>query len=165
MVLLHTKAESIAMTPEIQSKLRLLVAQRQLGLARDIDLAKALNAWVDSLPPEAAGVVAFEGATVSGEQLDRMLALIGVGTIPTAEAVWLVACGLATDILDGSVTPYEGAREIWLRLSETVPELSERFSPFVAMASEWEDDPENRLAYEQDIRVAARRLLELSPAD
>jgi hypothetical protein len=36
--------------------------------------------------------------------------------------------------------------------------LADAIRPFVALASEWEDDPANRIEYEADIRIEAERL-------
>jgi len=36
--------------------------------------------------------------------------------------------------------------------------LADALRAFVALASEWEDDPENRMEYENDIRIEAEKL-------
>lgn len=69
--------------------------------------------------------------------------------------VRVVAC--ANEVLQGTRTPYEGARELWL-LSSEVDKLGDALRAFVALASEWEDDPENRIAYENGIRIEAERV-------
>jgi hypothetical protein len=73
------------------------------------------------------------------------------------DAVYGRAVAYATEVLQGARTPYEGARELW-RLSTEVDRLADALRAFVALASEWEDDPENRIAYENDIRIEAERL-------
>ena len=63
----------------------------------------------------------------------------------------------AAQIVDGELDPYEGARRIWCQGWEPLgspPDLT----VFVGLASEWEDDPESREAYESEIIAAAREL-------
>jgi len=56
------------------------------------------------------------------------------------------------------MTPYEAARRIWLDASLDLnhPDALIRFA---GLASEWEDNPEHRTAYDADILQAARDLL------
>ena len=63
----------------------------------------------------------------------------------------------ANDVLQGTRTPYEAAQELW-QLSRDLDQLADAIRPFVALASEWEDDPANRIEYEADIRIEAERL-------
>jgi hypothetical protein len=49
------------------------------------------------------------------------------------------------------------AQELW-QLSRDLDQLADAIRPFVALASEWEDDPANRIEYEADIRIEAERL-------
>jgi hypothetical protein len=67
----------------------------------------------------------------------------------------------ATEIIDGNLTPYEGARLIWWHgyLELGCPD---ELTPFVGLASEWEDDPDHRSLHEQDIVNEARQLIERS---
>lgn len=69
-----------------------------------------------------------------------------------------VASEAAGQILEGTITPVVGARTLW-RLARRVPDVEPELRPFVALASEWEDDEVNRSAYEKDIVEAARRLV------
>jgi hypothetical protein len=69
-------------------------------------------------------------------------------------AVWARVVGTAQDILHDRRAPYEAARELW-RLRNEVAQIEEALRPFVGLASEWEDTPDHRSDYEQDIRLAA----------
>jgi hypothetical protein len=73
------------------------------------------------------------------------------------DAVYARVVACANAVLQGTRTPYEGAKELWL-LSSEVDRLADALRAFVALASEWEEDPENRIAYENDIRIEAERL-------
>jgi hypothetical protein len=66
---------------------------------------------------------------------------------------------IAARIVRGDMEPYAGARAIWARMTEEFDEYPEEIRPFVGMASEIEDHPEQRDAYEADILEEARALL------
>jgi hypothetical protein len=64
----------------------------------------------------------------------------------------------AAEMLVGTLTPYEGSRLIWWNGWEPL-ERPDDLTPFVGLASEWEDDPEHRTEYEHDMLAEARSLL------
>ena len=64
----------------------------------------------------------------------------------------------AAGIVDGTIAPYEGARLIWWEGWNRFGRPGD-LTPFVGLASQWEDDPDRRPRYEQDIVDHARRLL------
>jgi hypothetical protein len=74
-----------------------------------------------------------------------------------------VALYHARRIVDGTVSPYQGARAIWRGAAiDAQVDHSPNWHilvPFVGLASEYEDDPDNREAYAKDIMEAARTLL------
>jgi hypothetical protein len=59
---------------------------------------------------------------------------------------------------DGTLTPYEASRPIWSQGWEALGRPDD-LTVFVGLASEWEDNPESREHYEQDMLEAARALL------
>jgi hypothetical protein len=67
------------------------------------------------------------------------------------------ALRVAEDIVAGRVNPYEGARDIWVRLPNSAYD-DPLLVAFVGLASEWEDSPTYRAEYEADIREAAYSL-------
>ena len=70
-----------------------------------------------------------------------------------------VARQVAQQIIDGSVSPVEGAKRIWWDVSRRVPLIEEWLRPFGGLASEWEDNVALRQEYEVDIVEAAQRLV------
>jgi hypothetical protein len=62
---------------------------------------------------------------------------------PRTEARRFVA-QVAERILEGAVTPYDGAREIWRWLSDHKQVGIGELGVFIGLASEWEDSPEDR---------------------
>ena len=91
-------------------------------------------------------------------------ALIELGTaLPSKpEAGLIVAREYATEILEGTISPFEGARRIWREIQLDMPDLKPQLDPFVYWASEWEDadDPGRRDYCESAIRTAARNILD-----
>jgi hypothetical protein len=78
--------------------------------------------------------------------------------IPSREsASRILARESARRIVDGEVTPYEGAREIWWEVANE-DGADESLRIYVGLASEWEDAPAHRLQYEAMIMEEARRL-------
>ncbi len=71
---------------------------------------------------------------------------------------WDAARLWASEIVDGTLAPYEGARLIWWHCWEELGRPDE-LTPFVGLASECEDDPGRRRLYENYIVVEARRLV------
>ena len=62
-------------------------------------------------------------------------------TLPEpTEAALAFAKAFASEILAGTISPYEGAKRIWLDVYNRFPEMTE-LRVFVGLASEFEDDP------------------------
>lgn len=68
--------------------------------------------------------------------------------------------GVARQIVHNEVSPYKGAAAIWRVIAEEEGEYPRELRVFVGLASEWQDQPDYRDAYEQDIREEAQLLLE-----
>ena len=66
---------------------------------------------------------------------------------------------IASDIVQGIVAPYDGARQIWTKIYIRFPQLIE-LRPFVGFASEYEDDEIHREDYSKLIIEESKRLLE-----
>ena len=73
------------------------------------------------------------------------------------------AVGIARQIIDGKIAPYPGAARIWALFAELEDPYPEDIRAFVGLASEWQDAPEHREAYEADIRDEARRFCAKPP--
>jgi hypothetical protein len=89
----------------------------------------------------------------------RALKELGIEVPTLAKAGINAAHQIASEIVQGKVDPYTGARRIWYEVYSKVPELVE-LRPFVGFASEYEDDPSHRLEYTQLIIQEAVRLLD-----
>ena len=88
------------------------------------------------------------------------LALKEVGRLPMSkrEAGLIVAKNIAQEIINGNIEPYEGARRIWWDIWEQNRELDE-LKVFVGLASGYEDEPDHRHEYVDDILKEARKLI------
>lgn len=71
---------------------------------------------------------------------------------------------LAREVLDGTLEPETGARQIWALASEIGYENVPQLNAFRGLASDLEDSPELRTELEGDVKVACARLLETGDA-
>ena len=69
---------------------------------------------------------------------------------------------IAQEIRLGQMSPYAGARRIWLECYEELETGDHRLDPFVYWADEFEEtlEPERRILCENGIRQAALDLIE-----
>ncbi len=140
-----------------------------IGAERLPEVAAAVLAQgLDCLALRELAGESTPGAYEAGRLLNRVLDELSI-TVPDRNAARLiVARYYAKQIVDGSLTPYEGARRIWWgpandALQEKEPEQVSswlKLRHFIGFASEYEDDPHNRAAYEADILQSARDLVE-----
>ncbi len=74
------------------------------------------------------------------------------------------AAGIAQEILAGEIPPALGAKRIWRLFAERIANTGDSYPRdirvWVGLASEWEDSPSHREAYEADILDEARLLVE-----
>ena len=132
---------------------------------------------VDDLP--ATGRALIEGgcdspllrqlAGETGEDLDEVRRLflgamreLGVEMPSVRDAGSVVAQAIASEVIAGAVTPYDGAKKIWDRLYTRWPEL-DQLRPFVGLASEYEDDANHREEYARDILAECEKLIASAP--
>jgi hypothetical protein len=101
--------------------------------------------------PEVIALAAVTDRTSGLETLvDSAVSATGERIPNERQAGALVASETAGGILDGTIAPIVGARTLW-RIARRVPDLEPQLRPFVALASEWEDDETHRPAYDIDI--------------
>jgi len=138
-----------------------VAARLVLGLAGPEDLPGAADAALnDGLVSPT--LVALSDADTSEARIlfDRVLNELSVSKPNQPEAVMLLARNVASEIANGTIAPYAGAKRIWdLTLCvpiEPIPELD----PFIYAASEWEERPEDRVHFEQGIISEARALMD-----
>ena len=117
--------------------------------------ARALADGIDA--PALRELAGLSRADVREAQDLFLLAMEQLGTdLPLSR--WDAVRFWAGEIVDGTLTPYEGARLIWWHGWHELGDPDE-LTPFVGLASEWEDDPTHRTLYERDILDEARGLL------
>jgi hypothetical protein len=144
-----------------------VAAQRRLDLLGPRDVISWANNRIAS-GDDASTLLSLAlmsdtyGADVD-EQLEQLLDEIGAPRLDDVRAAMIVARMIAQKIVDGSLSPIEGSRTIWWRIVRRVPEAEPRLRQFIGLASEWEDAPSQRSAYEKDIEDEAARLLQELP--
>lgn len=151
-----------------------LEGARNLAALRRLDLvdAGAIVSWAtehssnaetgDLLVRLASQPPSTDSQTVDS-LLDELLRDLGDRPMDVERAGRLVAQMLAEKIIGGSIEPAVGARKIWWDVARKVPSLEPRLRIFVGLASGWEDSPDHRSGYEDDIVKAAFRLLDEDP--
>lgn len=82
------------------------------------------------------------------------------------QAVELLARQVAERILEGTVSPEGGAKDIWDLTVHIAPaEFIPEFDTFIYGASEWDERPQDRPAFTEGILAAAHDLLNHRPAE
>lgn len=66
----------------------------------------------------------------------------------------LAAANIARQLGEGNLQPIDAARSIW-SVARRAPASERSLRHFVGLASEWEDDPDHRDLYDEEIRSAA----------
>jgi hypothetical protein len=108
-----------------------------------------------------AGLTATDGQEVR-ELLPRVFHEMGMEEPSPIQAAWFLAQSTARDIVSGTVAPSDGARAIG-DLGSTFDPLWPSLSIFIGLSSEWDDHPQQRQAYDSDIREEAARLIVMQP--
>lgn len=106
----------------------------------------------------------MELATLFSTEYDRVDDLVaalarslGCGELSEYRSAMLSAAWVARRLGLEYMEPIEAARSIW-RIAILVPESKNDLTPFIGLASEWDDDPESRSYYEEEIRSLALAL-------
>ena len=142
--------------------IELFAAKWRLGLLLSTDLSSvaidAIEAGYDAQSLQMLAGLTAAQSDEAGVLFDRALAELHITVPSKRKAAKKVALEAMISILDGTVTPYGGARRIWQLcrlLEEPLPELD----PFIYAASEWEDRPGDRRFFDKEIVDAARAIL------
>lgn len=113
--------------------------------------------------PEAlerlAGETTPAESAVVDQLLDDLLEQLGGARLDDEAAGLEVSQAIAEQIVGGSREPADGARMIWWKVANRVPQLEDRLAVFVGLASEWDDNPHHRSEYDKDIIRAAHAFL------
>ena len=147
--------------------LRLLAAKSLLGFVGPDAVAagatRALQEGVDS--PSIRRLAGMDGA--DGEDirdaLRAVLAELAIAMPTEREAAILVSTEIAGRIVQGTVPPYDGAKDIWSIARGLSPADLPELDAFVYAASEWEDRPRDRNRFAAGIVAAARDLVDARP--
>jgi hypothetical protein len=143
--------------------LRLLAAKDLLGLVGPEDMASeattALLEGVDSPSiRQLAGMSSAESDEVRGV-FQSALRELDIESPSPREAAILVATEVASRITEGSVSPYDGAKEIWHIVRRLPLERFPELDTFVYGASEWKERPEDQKNFADGIVAAAHDLV------
>jgi hypothetical protein len=143
-------------------RLEVLVAESVLGLGRSEDLPGAALALLQSGfdSPALVALAGLSSADVSEapQLFDRAVAELSVSTPDPRSAVIRLSQEVAADIAAGTTAPYEGAKRIWALTLRVPTEHIRELDPFIYAASEWEDRPDDRVRFEEDIAREAQAL-------
>ena len=109
-------------------------------------------------------LVGLASATRSGGQalIERALRELGKEPLDLSAAGLSSATLLCKQIVAGTISPYEGAKNIWRIYNRCG--MPQSLARFVGCASEWEDDVDHRDHYDKLIIEAAKKFL-LNPSD
>jgi hypothetical protein len=145
------------------ANLRLVAAQYMLDAVGTDAIAsaatKALMEGIDS--PSLRRLAGMTGAdsdevrTVFGAALHELQ----IESPTLRDAAMLVASEIALRITQRTISPYDGAKEIWHIWSGLPKENLRELDPFVYAASEWEERPKDRDKFAAGIVAAADDLV------
>ena len=141
---------------------RLLAAKDLLGYvgaeAMPPAATRALLEGIDT--PSVRQLAGMDGDASEDVRATFLAALreLGIELPSEREAALLLATEVAGRITQGTVSPYEGATEIW-RIVQSSDEHLPELDTFVYGASEWEERPNARDRFAAGIVAAARGLV------
>jgi len=146
---------------DFQQEVATIRALRHLDLVEPSEVV----AWARGQTTRSAstkGVVDLaELSDARGDDVDAHVTALAdeIGLEPLTEQVagFVAAEHVARELTRGTVAPIEAARRIW-RIARLAPSAEPRLRVFIGLASEWEDDPDNRASYEEEIRSEALHL-------
>lgn len=148
------------MTDDLTRDVQALRAMRALDL---IDPREVIG-WATRMLERGLSEPALAGLAASSEDSSEVAgALEGLaedlGLSPITERVAGIAAAseVARRMNEGLLEPIDAARQVW-RIARLAPAAEPDLRPFIGLASEWDDDPEHRAFYEEEIRSLAVNL-------
>lgn len=150
----------------VRAEAQLLAARLLLDLAAAVDVVDwAAEQVSDDVLPDSTAMVTLAALyrdALTGDvsqALDLLLVELGVPRLGTGEAaVAIVVRGIAADLVLGLLSPIAAARSI-CRAASLPSEYPSELADFRVLASEWEDSPERRVHFDDELRQAAQTLL------
>jgi hypothetical protein len=145
-------------------ELVLPLAEWELGLlAPECVPEPAVAALERGCEANEVAVLAGLNRPLRGEveaELAGLLRRVGVARPSRAEALKIVVDARARAIVDGALSPADGAHELWRLANDFWGDevVRDQLVVFVGLASEWDDHPDWRTSYEVQIVEAARAL-------
>jgi hypothetical protein len=139
--------------------LQLLAARWRLGLVSSEEVIEFAQVLLTGRPDshalaELAGLAPTQETGEVGSLLRMAAVEVGRDAPDEATAKRIVARSIVSSITEGTMEPYLGARAIWRDVFGSAAEMDE-FAVFAGLASGWEDAPDQRPQYEDDIRRVA----------
>jgi hypothetical protein len=147
----------------VAENLRLVAAKHLLdAVGTDAIASAATNALMEGVDsPSLRRLAGMTGGDNDEARavLSAALRELQIESPTPREAAMLVAIEIALRITKGTISPYDGAREIW-HIRGGLPEEDLReLDPFVYAASEWEERPKDRDRFAAGIVAAAHDLV------
>ena len=131
---------------------------------RGLDLTDPLEVvrWAEGLVQEGeSDPVLVDLSSLSERdvsEVDSLLAAIssesGIGELSEMQTGMLAASDVARQLNEGMLEPIDAARAIW-KVARRAPASEIALRPFIGLASEWDDDPDHRDMYDEEIRSLA----------
>jgi hypothetical protein len=147
-----------AIASRLIATLRMASAELQLDFIPPETVVRRAAELVADVPSDYLDLAMLAGAEPLRDEVTELLAVAlehnGAAVPDRTEAGRLVTVRVCRDIMNGNLSPVEGARLLW-RVVRDVPVLEGELLQFVGLASEWEDSPGQRIEIESDIRQAA----------
>jgi hypothetical protein len=143
----------------------LTLALWTLGRLPSEDLPAIATDWLaeglDSRSLRELAGVASPVMSDAGPLFERAFCELSIVPPKKETALWFLARHHAQRIVEGVVTPYEGARQIWWEVSNELNAPDQLLLSFVGAASELEDLPERTAQDGHDRKKYARELEEM----
>lgn len=135
-----------------------------LAALRALDMADPIEAvrWAEELVQNGASdPVLLDLSALSESDLaegDRLLTALagqsGIGELNELQTGMLAASDIARQLNQGMLEPIDAARAIW-KVALRAPASEPSLRAYIGLASEWDDDPEHRDVYDEEIRSRA----------
>jgi hypothetical protein len=154
----------------MESNIERIAARWVLGLISGADLsAIATQALVDGHDGSALRELAGTTDTTLRDStglFEQALNELHAPRPSRKEAAFILARFYAAGILDGSLSPYQGAKAIWTKLSYEIRPDDHTLDAFIYWADEFEetDEPQRRSLCEAAIIEGAHELVDVPPS-
>lgn len=117
------------------------------------------RAYDDSVIPAGSGTEMSDGIEASdrARRSRRVGRARRISAVEDPDSINTRAVAYANDILQGTTSPYDGAKALW-NMHWPMRDLADALLVFIGLATEWEEHPDKRGQIEHEILVQADRL-------